>query len=590
MKPTKEISIKNTSARVTHDLQRQLLEMTSFLRVLNNYYKKKLELQNQIKPLILRKFNEKIKLTNENGDWLYNLPIALNALSNNFLNQDDSFKFPDSIILFEAWMHLGIQALYPRIVLQFQFPGLLKGEKIRNVFLFLYSTSRGFGFPIHFGPEFYSYKFLLARILDPLLKWSYTVCHRANQAIVVGNKRLKSKRHHPGEFESVIISEFKNNIFKGIDTILHGYFKNEAKLLGKFTSLNDLLQNSTFYYSIGDHAMRIERDNSSKILSVPLIVNENIIKNYGIDFNYYVKALLNVNKIITKKINFYRELRNDLIRKLNKKDKFKYRTEQSKHFAKKIARLSRKLSKKYPIIDKYSHYKTLLEKIRELLFSTSLYQHANYSPEEGRDFSKSSTKEREQTDEINQGSADSSLLLFIKDYERKHNFNFEEEEVLEELGYLCDKITKMWVNFKEKYIKFALDKLNELSTFNIDERDYNTKINELLDKILPIIAIYEIFHRPLFESVYPEFIPQTKRPGTYFAHFVASKYNPIGTNLMKLFNRLAFHNWSYLIMKKGMNRREFFNYLLRLPIWKYIPPKLKIQMLKQNNYKQGNKF
>ena len=251
MEHTKEISLNHLLVRVAHDLQRQILEMTSFLRVLNNYYKKKLEIQNQIKPVLPRKFKEELKLNNKNGDWLYNIPIALNVLSNDFLNQDDSFKFPNSIILFEAWMHLGIQALYPRIALQFQFPGLLKEERKRNIFLFLYSTSRGFGFPIYFGPEFYSYKPFSARILDPLLKWSHTVCHRANQAIVFGDRRLKSKRHHPGEIESVIISEFVNNKFKGIDTLLHGYFKNEAKILGKFASLDDVLQKSIFFYSIG---------------------------------------------------------------------------------------------------------------------------------------------------------------------------------------------------------------------------------------------------------------------------------------------------------------------------------------------------
>ncbi|MFW9988609.1 MAG: hypothetical protein ACFFC3_08130 [Candidatus Odinarchaeota archaeon] len=583
MEPSKELSIKIASVRVCHDLQRQILEMTSFLRVMNNFYKRKIELQNRIKPLILRKFKEETKKNNNNEYWLHPLPIALNILSKDFLKKEDSFKFPDSIILFESWMHLGIKALYPRIALQFQFPGLFKGEKVRNRFQFIYSTSRGFGFPIYFGPEFYSYKFKLARILDPLLKWSYTVCHRANQAIMLVNKLLKSKRHHPGEYEAVIVSEFTNNIFKGIDTILHGYFKNEAKDLGKFSSLNDVLSNSTFYYSIGDHALRIERDNSNKVLSVPLITHEFIVKNYSVDFKFYVKTLLDVNKKLVKKITHYRELRNNLISKLKKKDKVKLWTEQSKHFAKKIARMSRKLSKKYPIIDIYSHYKTLLEKIREILFTTPLYMHVSHFPEERQDLSKKSPKKREEIDISKKESGDSKLLTFIKNYERTHNFNFEEVEVIGELKKLQGIITKMWITFKDNHFRFAMNELNTLSTFNINDRNYEVKINELLDKILPILAIYEIFNRPLFESVYPELIPQTKRLGTYFARFLSSKYNLFGTNLMKLFNRLAFHNWSYLIIKKEMNRREFFNYLLKLPIWKYIPLKLKTQMIEQNN-------
>jgi len=63
-------------------------------------------------------------------------------------------------------MKLGFDALFPRIVLHFKFPGLLKGEKTRNVFQFIYATSRGFGFPINFGPEFYGYQFKFLKYLD----------------------------------------------------------------------------------------------------------------------------------------------------------------------------------------------------------------------------------------------------------------------------------------------------------------------------------------------------------------------------------------------------------------------------------------
>ena len=175
------------------------------------------------------------------------------------------------------------------------------------------------------------------------------------------------------------------------------------------------------------------------------------------------------------------------------------------------------------------------------------------------------------------------MLSFIKKYEEKHKFNFEEVEVMDKIEQLQEIIAKMWLPFKERQLKFALNKLNELLMIHIDDENYEQNITELLNKLLPIIAIYEIFNRPLFESVYPESIPQTKRPWTYFARFLASKYNPFGTNLMKLFNRLAFHNWSFLILKKGMNRNEFFNYLLKLPIWKYIPKNITTRMIQQNS-------
>lgn len=575
----KEISSTIIMVRVAHDLQRQILEMTSLLRVINNYYKKKEVLQINIKPLILAKIEEQLKSLKNNKDNIQSIPTVLNTLNSKFLSENNLVKFPSSIILFEAWMHLGTQALYPRIVLHLQFPGFLRGEKIRNIFQFIFSTSRGFGFPIYFGPEFYHYRFKLAKFFDPLLKWVYTVSHRANQAIVLGNKRLKSKRHHPGEFESVIISEYNDNVYKGIDTILHGYFKNEAKPLGNYFSLDEVLQNSTFYYSIGDHAMRIEKDSKNMILTLPLISYHDIIKNYDIDFYSYVKELLNVNKLLIQKINFYREKRNNLISKLKKTDKLKFRFERSKHSAKEFARISQKLSKKYPIIDKYGHYRTLLIKIRELLFTTPIYMHAIYNPKEGGKFLQILNIEKESIDKYEQESANSVLLSFINYYEQKHNFNFEEEEVVHKLENLRDKMAKMWLFFKEREYKFALEKLKELTILSLDDKNYKKKISLLLDTLLPIIALYEFFNKPLFESVYPESVPQTKRPGAYFARFLASKYNPIGTKLMKLFNRLAFQNWSYLILKKGMNHNEFFNYILKLPIWKHIPEKLKKRIL-----------
>ena len=582
MDSSKDISSSEIRVRVAHDLQRQILEMTSLLRVINNYYKKEKNLRIKLKKQTLEKIEYKLDSLKNSKDHFKTVPTILDALNTKDLSEDNLIKFPESILLFESWMHLGTQALYPRIALHLQFPGFVKGEKIRHIFQFIFSTSRGFGFPINFGPEFYHYKFRIAKYFDPLLKWAYTVSHRANQAIVLGNKRLRSKRHHPGEFESIIISEYNNNVYKGIDTLLHGYFKSEAKHLGKFNTLREVLQNSTFYYSIGDHAMRIEKSSKDKILNLPLISHQSIIDNYYVDFYSYVKELLIVNKLLNRKINYYREKRNELLSNLNKKNKIKFRFEKSKHSAKKLARMSQKLSKKYPIIDKYDHYKTLLEKIRELLFTIPLYMHSIYNSREGEKFLQLMNIDTADINENSQKSMNSVLLSFIYHYEKKHEFNFDEQEVLHKLKELQDKMAKMWSFFKEKYYKFALEKLKELSLHSLDDPNFKIKINILLDTLLPIIAIYEFFNKPLFESVYPESVPQTKRPGAYFARFLASKYNPTGTKLMSLFNRLAFQNWSYLILKKGMNHKEFFNYLLKLPIWKHIPREVKERIIINN--------
>lgn len=582
MDSSKDISSSEISVRVAHDLQRQILEMTSLLRVINNYYKKKKNLRLKLKKQILEKIEYKLDSLKNSKDHFKTVPTILDALNNKNLSEDNLIKFPESILLFEAWMHLGTQALYPRIALHLQFPGFAKGEKIRHIFQFIFSTSRGFGFPINFGPEFYHYKFRLAKYFDPLLKWAYTVSHRANQAIVLGNKRLRSKRHHPGEFESIIISEYNNNMYKGIDTLLHGYFKSEAKPLGIFNTLRVLLQNTTFYYSIGDHAMRIEKNSKDKILNLPLIRHQCIIDNYYVDFYSYVKELLIVNKLLIHKINYYREKRNELLSNLNKKNKIKFRFEKSKHSAKKLARMSQKLSKKYPIIDKYDHYKTLLVKIRELLFTTPLYMHSYINSREGEKVLQLLNIETLYLNKHSQKSENSIFTSFISHYEKRYEFNFDEQEILHKLSELRNKMAKMWSFFIEKHYKFALEKLKELSLLSIDNKDFKIKINILLDTLLPIIAIYEFFSKPLFESVYPESVPQTKRPGAYFARFLASRYNPTGTKLMSLFNRLAFQNWSYLILKKGINHKEFFNYLLKLPIWKHIPREVKESIIINN--------
>ena len=139
---------------------------------------------------------------------------------------------------------------------------------------------------------------------------------------------------------------------------------------------------------------------------------------------------------------------------------------------------------------------------------------------------------------------------------------------------------KLWLYFKERQFRYAVKKLNEMSSFSLGDTNYKNKINESLEKLIPIFSIYELFNRPLAESVYPESIRQTKQLGAYIAKFLAWKYNPIGVNLVNLFNKLAFYNWSFLIKKKKLNYKEFFNFALKLPIWKNIPSMIKEIVLK----------
>ncbi|TFG00693.1 MAG: hypothetical protein EU540_05005, partial [Promethearchaeota archaeon] len=429
------------TVKVVYDLQRRILEIFSLFRVLNKYYYKKTEIQKQIQPLIFKKFKEGLKTVRKNMDWLFTIPTALNTLSDDFISKKDSFRFPDGIILFEAWMNLGLDALFPRVVLHFKFPGFLKGEKTRNIFQFIYSFSRGFGFPIYFGPEFYNYWFRLAKILDPLMKWVYTVCHKANQAIFLVNQKLKSKRHHPGEFESVMISEYENNVFRGVNTLLHGYFTGEQNYLGKFSSLGETLQNVNFSYTIGDHAMSIEKPSSVNTLKIPLISYESIVQKYNIDFYSYIKNLMILNRLLTKKIAFYKKRKQNLIKSYSFFDKIRLYIE--------LLIPKRKLSRQFSIIRICILHRNLLEKIKDLLWTTCLYTHTIHSPT-SKELKLRFLSKRVGYGDFDEESTNSIFLTIIRLYEKEQRFIFDDKEVNKALKDLRDQMGKMWLYFKER--------------------------------------------------------------------------------------------------------------------------------------------
>jgi len=555
-----------TQVKIAHDFQKQILEIPSLIRVLNNYYYNKSVLQTNLKPLALKRFKESLKTIEKDNDWLNSLPTTLNVLSEDILHKRDTFLFPDSIILFEAWMNLGFNALYPRLALHYKFPGLLKGEKTRHVFQFTFSTSRGFGFPIYFGPEFYGYLLTIGKILEPLFKWSHTICHRANQAIFLVGKKYGIKRHHPGEFESVIISEYENNMFKGTDTLLHGYFTQDPKKLGVYSNLDETLENIMFSYSIGDHAMNIEKRVQKPSINIPLMTHDYIVKKYNVNFYKYLKNLIAIKNLLIKKILLYKKQRKEYISNLKRIERIKFRIDQSKTFS--VPSL--KLSQRYSKIQEYSLHVKLMERLMEMLWTSPLYTHTIHYPIK-EEFDPQKTSENSFITNFENTSIDSIFLLYITHFEKNNDFIFKELDVLSELENLRDIMGTMWLYFKEKHFNYALKKLNTLSTLSLDNYDYNKIVNEYINNLVPIFSIYEIFNRSLSESVYPESIPQTKRLGAYLASILTSRFNPFGVNLMNLFNKLAFYNWSYFILKRKLNRTRFFNTLFKLPIWKYIP-------------------
>ncbi len=471
-------------------------------------------------------------------------------------------------------MNLGFGALFPRLALHYKFPGLLNGEKTRHIVQFTYSTSRGFGFPIYFGPEFYGYILTIGKLLEPLFKWSHTICHRANQAIFLVGKKYGIRRHHPGEFESVIISEYENNLFKGIDTLLHGYYTQDPKTLGVFSSLENALANVTFSYSVGDHAMSVESEKSKKTISVPLITHDTIVRKYNVNFYDYLENLIATEKLIKRKIIHYKQLKKEFISNLKRTDRIKFRIDQSKSFSVPSLNISQKFSK----IQECSLHIRLMEIIMKMLWTTPLYTHTIHKTIE-KEFNLQKQKRNDFITDFSKLSIDSIFLLYIKKFEEENAFIFKEIEVINELIKLRDLMGTMWLYFKEKHFNFALKKLNELSTLSLNDFSYRKIVNEYIDNLIPIFSIYEIFSRTLSESVYPESVPQTKRLGEYLASLLTSRFNPFGINLMNLFNKLAFNNWSYLIINRKLNQKQFFKLIMRLPIWKNIPKTIKKKIL-----------
>ena len=472
-------------------------------------------------------------------------------------------------------MNLGFEALFPRLALHYKFPGFLKGEKTRNVFQFTYSTSRGFGFPIYFGPEFYGYILTIGKLLEPLFKWSHTICHRANQAIYIVGKKYGLKRHHPGEFESVIISEYEDNLFKGIDTLLHGYYTQDPKTLGVFSSLENALNNVSFSYSIGDHAMSVETKKSDKTLNIPLITNDNIVRKYNVNFYGYIDNLIATDKLIKRKISHFKQQRKEFISNLKRIDRIKFRIDQSKSFSVPSLEISQRFSK----IQEFSLHIRLMEIIMKMLWTTPLYTHTIHKTIDD-EIDQQKQKQKEFISDFNNASIDSIFLLYIKKFEEINSFNFKDMDIINDLVKLRDNMGIMWLYFKEKHFKFALKKLNTLSTLSLDDSNYREVVNDYINDLIPIFSIYEIFNRALSESVYPESIPQTKRLGGYLASLLTSRFNPLGVNLMNLFNKLAFNNWSYLIINRKLTRKQFFKLIVKLPIWKNIPNSIKKRILK----------
>jgi hypothetical protein len=293
-----------------------------------------------------------------------------------------------------------------------------------------------------------------------------------------------------------------------------------------------------------------------------------------VNFYDYLNNLLATEKLIKRKIIHFKQLRKEFISNLKRTDRIKFRIDQSKSFSVPSLKISQKFSK----IQECSLHIRLMEIIIKMLWTTPLYTHTIQKPIDD-EFNLQNQKQNDFVTELNIISIDSIFLLYIKKFEELNSFSFKEMEIINELGNLRDIMGTMWFYFKEKHFNYALQKLNDLSTLSLNDYRYREIVNDYINNLIPIFSIYEIFNRALSEAIYPESVPQTKRLGGFLASFLTSRFNPLGLNLMKLFNKLAYNNWSYLIINQKLNRKQFFKLILKLPIWKNIPKPIKKAIL-----------
>jgi len=306
-----------------------------------------------------------------------------------------------------------------------------------------------------------------------------------------------------------------------------------------------------FSYSIGDHAMSINVLDDKQVLRVPLISHEDILEKYNVDFFSYISNLKAIRFLLIKKIVLTKRSKKELVSKIKVSKMIKLKANTS--------------------LNQLSFNIKIMEKLSQILWTTPLYSHT-YHNKFGR----------KELNENNLKSFDSIFLEYIKVQENEWDLKFQEEDILAKLKDLRNQMASMWLPFREKHFNFALKKLNELSNLSFGNANYLSIVEELVENLIPVFSIYEIFNRSLSESVYPESIPQTKRLGAYFALFLSSKYNIFGVSLMRFFNKLSYYNWIYLVKKKSLSVPELFNLILRLPIWKHIPFKVKERILKSN--------
>ncbi|GAB4305282.1 MAG: hypothetical protein Kow0069_00820 [Promethearchaeota archaeon] len=536
---------------VVHDAERKVMETISLQRVRNYYYLKKRKLERALAPK-LRQLKSTLDALERDGDWLLAVTSGLRGADELLTRkQKDSFRFPNSLILFEAWMDAGMGALFPRVAFNFDFPGIRKGEVRRHAFWFVFATSRGFGFPITFPPSFFQYELpggCLTRALNYPFDWFNAVNRWNNKFIAYLDRKFNVGRHHPGEFESVIVSKYENGAgrsgYYGIDTVLHGFREKDPVFLGEASSLFDLLEEVTFTYSLGDHAVRVLRGNVEPSRPVRLVSHQELRRDYDVDLEKYLRHVIHLDSVIRKRME------EETARKREKRGALPLPQRVKVWLRPKVKRIKPKhLAAGYLEEDARLQF---LYDLRTELWNSPLFAHAIAGEFEG-----------------GVGQKKDSILL-VKAYEFEETWGIKYDAIVRDLKKIRDEMARIYFYFKARHLEWAQRALLEVSGRISREKPHPKQVLAAVDELVPVFTVYELLQRPLSDSAYPEMMPPRKKFWSFVARFLNYRFNPFGVPMITLHNKLAFRRWAWLIRERGMNFREFFQFVSKLPIWTHV--------------------
>ncbi|NHI93572.1 MAG: hypothetical protein EAX96_13880 [Candidatus Lokiarchaeota archaeon] len=162
---------------------------------------------------------------------------------------------------------------------------------------------------------------------------------------------------HLGDLERVLFERnIKTNEFNAMSTVVHGFLNQFWEVLGKFDSIEKMLQDKRYavFFEPGDHSISIDKDdlkiklmdrglripdlpniarksiaqrvnNEYYYIPIPTVTHEQLEEDLNLPFYDYAASVIELDKFIAremKKFSFFNKIKNYIIRFFKPKAKF----------------------------------------------------------------------------------------------------------------------------------------------------------------------------------------------------------------------------------------------------------------------------